>query len=94
MTACSKCDGFKERLNFSTLRDYLDIVRQLIQIVSEGTFLLVHADCPLRDMFNTPIPGDCVTHDFQCTGLAVCSNFPLTLITATQIGRNNNLETN
>jgi len=68
MTACSKCDGFKERLNFSTLRDYLDIGRQLIQIVSEGTFLLVHADCPLRDMFNTPIPGDCVTHDFQCTG--------------------------
>jgi hypothetical protein len=68
MTACSKCDGFTERLNFSTLREYQDIVRQLIQIVSEGTFLLVHADCPLQDMFNSPLPGDCITHDFQCTG--------------------------
>ena len=64
---CSRCDGFAERLNFASLRDYLDIVRQLIEVVSEGTFRILRADCPLRDMFNTPMPGDTVFHEFACT---------------------------
>jgi hypothetical protein len=64
---CPKCDGFAERIYPGSRREYLDIVQQLIQIVSEGTFLLVHADCPLQEMFNTPMPGDGVHHDFQCT---------------------------
>jgi len=64
---CPKCEGFAERMNPVSRREYLDIVRQLIQIVSEETFLLVRADCPLEEMLETPMPRDCVHHDFQCT---------------------------
>lgn len=64
---CLKCDGFAERIYPASPREYLDMVRQLIKIVNEGTFLLVHASCPLEEMFNTPMPGDVVSHDFQCT---------------------------
>ena len=64
--ACPKCDGFAQRFNISTLREYQDIAHQLIEIVSEGTFLLVSASCPLQDVFQTPMPGDSIEHDFQC----------------------------
>lgn len=66
MASCSKCDGFAERFNIGSLREYLDIVRQLIEIVNQGTFFLVRASCPLQDMFNTPMPGDIISHDFRC----------------------------
>src|SRR5262245_18466676 len=66
MTKCSGCSGCAERLIFGTSREYRDIVRQLIELVNQGRFLLVHASCPLQDMFNTPMPGDCIVHDFQC----------------------------
>jgi hypothetical protein len=64
--ACPKCDGFAQRFNISTIREYQDIARQLIQIVSEGTFLLVRASCPLEAVFQTPMPGDSISHDFRC----------------------------
>jgi hypothetical protein len=46
---------------------YRNIVRQLLDLVGAGTFVLVHADCPLKDLFNTPLPGDVVNHAFKCT---------------------------
>ena len=64
--ACPKCVGFAGRLNITSLREYQDIVRQLIQIASEGTFVLVGASCPLQDLFQTAMPGDIVQHDFRC----------------------------
>ncbi len=67
MAKCNKCDGFAERLNFASSREYLDMVRQLIELVGQGKFLIVHASCPLKDVFNTPWPDDCISHDFQCT---------------------------
>ena len=66
MASCPMCDGFSERFNIPTLREYQDFVRQLIEIVSQGTLLLVHADCPLQDMLNGPFPRDSSSHDFQC----------------------------
>jgi hypothetical protein len=38
----------------------------VIQIVSEGTFLLVGETCPLQAVFQTPMPGDGISHAFQC----------------------------
>jgi hypothetical protein len=67
MTKCPKCDGFTERINFASPGEYLDTVRQLVEVVNQGWFLLVFASCPLQDMFNTPSPGDCIFHHFQCT---------------------------
>ena len=65
---CVKCDGFKERLNFPTPREYRVIAGQLIDVVNQGTFWLVHADCPLEEILEEPyLPGDLVRHDFQCT---------------------------
>lgn len=64
---CSKCDRFQERLNFSSLSEYLHIVRELIQVVKEGTLTLTRADCRLEEMFETPMPGDVICHEFQCT---------------------------
>jgi hypothetical protein len=64
--ACPRCDGFAQRFNISTIREYRDLARQLIEIVSEGTFLLIHASCPLQEVFQTPMPGDSIHHDFQC----------------------------
>jgi hypothetical protein len=63
---CAKCDGFSEAINFDSPQDYLDIVRQLMEIVGEGTFLLVRADCPLKEMFTLPWLSDCIQHNFQC----------------------------
>lgn len=64
---CEKCDGFAERLNLEFPREYLDIVRQLIDIVKQRTFTLVRADCELEEMFNTPWPGDIIFHEAQCS---------------------------
>ena len=66
MASCPKCDGFSQRFNILDLREYQDIVRQLIAVVNQGTFLLVHASCPLQDMLKTPLPGDTMFHNFQC----------------------------
>jgi hypothetical protein len=66
MAQCSRCDGFLQKFNISSIHEYRDIVRQLIEVVNEGTFFLVHASCPLQDVFNTPMPGDIISHDFQC----------------------------
>ena len=64
---CFKCDGFGERQNFPTRREYLSVAKQLIQVLNDGTFNLVRADCPLEEMFETPMPGDVVSHEFACS---------------------------
>jgi hypothetical protein len=66
MASCPKCDGFSQRFNIGSLREYRDLVRQLIEIVNQGTFFLTRASCPLQDVFNTPMPGDSIHHEFQC----------------------------
>lgn len=63
---CPKCQGFAERMNFSSPREYRDRARQLIEIVGQGTLRVVKASCPLEDLFKSPWPGDIVTHEFEC----------------------------
>jgi hypothetical protein len=48
MASCPKCDGFSQRFNIGDLREYRDIVRQLIDLVNHGTFFLMRASCPLQ----------------------------------------------
>jgi hypothetical protein len=45
---------------------YLSLVSRLIQVVAEGTFSAVQFDCPLEEMFEIPMPGDCISHEFRC----------------------------
>jgi hypothetical protein len=53
-------------MNFRSAREYLDLARQLIEIVGQGTFRIVKGDCPLEDLFKSPMPGDIVSHEFEC----------------------------
>lgn len=46
---------------------YRSVVRQLLQIVAEGTFKIVLADIPLEDLLQEPIPEAFIRHDFECT---------------------------
>ena len=64
---CPKCDGFAERFRLYDKDEYLSIVRQLVQVVAEGTLELVRSDCPLEDMLQAPMPGDTIRHEFRCT---------------------------
>ncbi len=64
---CDKCNGFIERVRLNTPREYLDRVRQLIELVNRGSFSLVGADCPLEDLFKEQWPGDVLTHEFRCS---------------------------
>jgi len=66
MSGCPKCREFSGRFNIASPREYLEIVRQRIDAVNRGAFVLVHASCPLADLFKTPWPGDCITHEFRC----------------------------
>jgi len=66
MNSCPKCSGFSQRLNIHTPSEYQDIVRQLIEIVGQGTFSLIRADCPLEEILEPIWPGDSLVHEFQC----------------------------
>ena len=63
---CPKCQGFAERMNMGSPREYRDIARQLIEIINQGTFGMVKASCPLEDLFKPQWPGDIVSHEFEC----------------------------
>jgi hypothetical protein len=67
VASCPKCEGFRESFNIDEPRQYLDIAAQLMEVVSDGTFLMVHATCPLQDLFKAEWPGNIVEHNFQCT---------------------------
>ena len=66
MNSCSKCVGFSQRLTIDTPSEYREIVRQLIELVEHGTFLLTRADCPLEGILRPSWPDDIVVHEFQC----------------------------
>lgn len=67
MTRCATCDRFGARLDFGSPREYWDFVRLLIEVVGQGTFLLLEASCPLQDVFQQPWVNDTLSHDFRCT---------------------------
>lgn len=87
MAQCPKCDGFSQRFNISTIREYRDLVRQLIEIMNQGTFLLAHASCPLQDMFKTPTPATASFTSFNASPADEHSSSTLIPITGTQAGR-------
>lgn len=67
MAPCPKCEGFTRSFDMSKPREYLGIARKLMHVVDDGTFLMVHATCPLQDLFRPEWPGNVVEHGFQCT---------------------------
>jgi hypothetical protein len=66
MDTCSECSKFSQRLNIYTASEYQDIARQLIDIVEQGTLVLVRADCSLQEILKPTLPGDFVVHEFRC----------------------------
>jgi hypothetical protein len=65
---CSRCDGFLERRRVNSLYEYRDLVRQILEVVQQGTFRLASGSCPLEDILTCSIwPSDMVTHILECT---------------------------
>lgn len=65
---CSRCDGFLERRRINSAYEYRDLVRQLVEIIQQGTFRLVRGSCALEDILKPKrLPGDLITHIFECT---------------------------
>lgn len=63
---CPRCDGFGERIYISSRPEYLDLAKQLMQTVREGTFVLVEGNYPLDTMFDPPHDAF-IHHEFKCT---------------------------
>ena len=53
-------------MNLETPREYRDLVRQLLEIVSQRTFVLLHGSCALEEVLGEVWPGDVLSHHFQC----------------------------
>jgi len=66
MASCPQCDGLMESQSFDKPREYLEFARQLIDLVSEGSFALAESTCTLQDLFNAEWPADLVEHNLQC----------------------------
>jgi hypothetical protein len=66
MVDCSKCSGYSRQFNIQTPDEYQALVRQLIESLKEGTFLLVLATCPLDEILGPTMPDDIIHHEFQC----------------------------
>src|ERR1700721_1125838 len=52
MTKCPKCDGFTELVNFATPVNTWTPCAKLVEVVNQGSLLLVFASCPVQDIFN------------------------------------------
>jgi transposase-like protein len=67
MERCPNCERFKDSRDFTQPREYLIVARELIDVVNQGAFVMVHATCPLQELFNPQWPGKVVEHGFQCS---------------------------
>jgi len=65
---CPRCQGFGDRVQIEHPYECYDLVRQIEQVVSEGTLAPVAVNCRLADLrAGTPWPQDCIRHTFRCT---------------------------
>ena len=64
---CPKCNGFAEIIRIRHPRDYYGLVRQLREIVTEGTFVLEKSTCELSTIQKGETwPDDYIEHHFKC----------------------------
>jgi len=65
---CARCDGFLERRRVNSPYEYRDLVRQILEIVEQGTFRVVSGTCPLEEILTSKSgPGDYIAHVLECT---------------------------
>lgn len=65
---CSRCDGFLERRRINSPHEYRDLVRQILEIVQQGTFRLLSGTCPLGEVLTAKAwPSDHIIHVLACT---------------------------
>ena|SRR5712691_3165507 len=64
---CHKCKGFSERLRLGNPREYLDLVRQLDELVKTEVFRLVQGISTLAEILEgQQWPDDVIAHVFEC----------------------------
>ena len=65
---CPKCQGFGRQLQVKHPHECYGLIRQIEQVVSEGTFASVAGNFKLADVRpGAPWPDDCIHHTFRCT---------------------------
>jgi len=73
---CPKCQGFSERVRILHPYECYDLVRQLEQVVSEGTLVHVTGNCRLADIHrDAPWPQDHIEHTFRCVACGLLFRF-------------------
>ena len=87
MALCPKCERFAERFNIRERREYRDIARQLIEIVNQGTFLIVRAVAPWGMYQKNIGPGTSLPTISSASPVGGCFIFMLTLIMGTRAGQ-------
>jgi len=57
---------FRRRVN--SPYDYRDLVRQILEIIEQGTFRVASGTCPVEEILaGKPWPGDYIAHVLECT---------------------------
>jgi len=65
---CPNCIGFGERIRINTPYEYFDIIKQIKEVIAQGTIKLVDGTCPLDEISPNKLwTEDRITHIFQCT---------------------------
>jgi hypothetical protein len=65
---CKQCKGFSGRQRLNAPREYLDIVRQLQELVAAGTFAFLDVTCTSQELLQSKQwPSDSIRQTFACT---------------------------
>src|SRR5262249_1404621 len=64
---CSQCHGFCERVKIPDPREYRNLAKQLVELVSSGQFKLLQGTCGLEELFGPTWPSDVISHEFACS---------------------------
>jgi hypothetical protein len=68
---CKECEAFSERLRLNSPREYLDVVRQVDELLTKGVLRFVRGTSTLKEIRqNGEWSGDAMTHIFECPNCA------------------------
>ena len=56
-----------EGVSLDKPREYLELALRILNLVKDGTFVLLESTCTLEDLFKSEWPSDIVEHNLECT---------------------------
>ena len=65
---CSRCVGFAEKIRIQTPGQYFDLVREVKEVLAQGTLALIDGNVDLAEISpGKGWPDDYIEHTFQCS---------------------------